>query len=89
MVLGRFSSFFTLVSTVELKYVYKDIDLLDPPIKIKETVNFLKFLCMIFLMKVFSLQGFLTFSKMQRLNQFLRKSLELIKKITGLLAFSL
>ena len=39
--------------------------------------------------KVFSLQAFLTFSKVQRLNHFLRESAELSKKITELSAFYL
>ena len=38
---------------------------------------------------VFSLQAFVTFSKVQRLNHFLRESAELSKKITELSAFYL
>ena len=50
--------------------------------------TFLNLLCMI-LTKVSLLQDFLTFSKGLRLNQVLRKNLELIKKITDLSAFYL
>ena len=49
---------------------------------------FLNLLCMI-LTKVSLLQDFLTFSKGLRLNQVLRKNLELIKKITDLSALYL
>ena len=61
----------------------------DIPVKrTRQTFFVLNLLCII-LMNVSLLQGFLTFSKMQRLNQFSRKNLELIKKTTDLSAFYL
>ena len=61
----------------------------DIPVKIKQTVIFFLNLLCITLTQLSLLQGFLTFSKVQRLNQFSRKNLELIKKTTDLSAFYL
>ena len=85
-------------SAVDAEDVDGEIDSLDaskaiqqndiPVKKTRQTFFVLNLLCII-LMNVSLLQGFLTFSKMQRLNQFSRKNLELIKKTTDLSAFYL
>ena len=73
--------------------VSKAIQQNDIPVKIIKAIPgtfFMNLLCLILTkVSVSLLQGFLTFSKVQRLNQFLRKNLELIKKITDLSALYL
>ena len=58
------------------------------PAKIIKVIynTFWSLLCAI-LTNVSLLKGFLKFSKLQMLNQFLRNNLEFIKKITGLSVF--
>ena len=84
-------------SAVEVEDVDREIDSLDAsqaiqqndiPVKIKQIVTFFMNLLCIILTKVSLLQGFLTFSKVQRLNEFSRKNLELTKKATALSDFT-
>ena len=80
-------------SAVEVEDVDREIDSLDASKAIQQNDIPVKIIkanheCLI-LMKLFLLQGFLTFFKVRRLNQFSRKNLELIKKTADLSAFCL
>ena len=92
---GHFSFSAVEVEDVDMEIVSLDVSKAiqqnDIPVKIIKAIPgtfFMNLLCLI-LTKVSLLQDFLTFSKVQRLNQFLRKNLELIKKITDLSALYL
>ena len=92
---GHFSFSAVEVEDVDMEIVSLDVSKAiqqnDIPVKIIKAIPgtfFMNLLCLI-LTKVSLLQDFLTFSKVQRLNQFLRKKLELIKKITDLSALYL